>query len=104
MLNIGDLMDGDFSSYPEEAQEYLRNYTEKLRETLIDELVQDTYDKIMKSIEGGREEYKTILTEILARGHKGYENMTNRALIKLYLEKKNQVEFMALLEKLENQL
>ena len=71
---------------------------------LIDELVQDTYDKIMKSIEGGREEYKTILTEILARGHKGYENMTNRALINLYLEKKNQVEFMALLEKVENQL
>jgi hypothetical protein len=40
----------------------------------------------------------------LARGHKGYENMTNRALINLYLEKKNQVEFMALLEKVENQL
>lgn len=104
MLNIGELMEGDFSAYPEEAQEYLKNYTEMLREAIIDELVQDTFNKIMKSIEGGREEYKTILTEILAKGHKGYENMTNRALINLYLERKNEVDFMNLLEKVEKQL
>ncbi|NLM34359.1 MAG: hypothetical protein GX206_02885 [Clostridiales bacterium] len=104
MLNIGDLMEGNFSAYPEEAQEYLRNFTEKLRESLIEELIQDTYNKIMDSIADGREEYKTILTEILAKGHKGYENMTNRALLNIYLERKNEVDFMNLLEKVEKQL
>ncbi len=104
MLNIGDLMEGNFSAYPEEAQEYLRNFTEKLRESLIEELIQDTYNKIMDSITDGREEYKTILTEILAKGHKGYENMTNRALLNIYLERKNEVDFMNLLEKVEKQL
>lgn len=104
MLNIGDLMEGNFSAYPEEAQEFLRSYTEKLREALIEELIQDTYNKIMESIEGGKEEYKTVLTEILAKGHKGYENMTNRALLNLYLERKNEVDFMKLLEKVEKEL
>lgn len=97
-------MEGNFSAYPEEAQEYLRNFTEKLRESLIEELIQDTYNKIMDSIADGREEYKTILTEILAKGHKGYENMTNRALLNIYLERKNEVDFMNLLEKVEKQL
>jgi len=104
MLNIGDLMEGDFFAYPEEVQEYLRSYTEKLRDVLIEELIQDTYNKIMKSLEEGREEYKSILTEILAKGHKGYENMTNRALLNIYLERKNEVDFMNLLEKVEKQL
>ncbi|SCN24502.1 hypothetical protein N3C_1837 [Clostridium sp. N3C] len=104
MLNIGDLMEGDFFAYPEEVQEYLRSYTEKLRDVLIEELIQDTYNKIMKSLEEGREEYKSILTEILAKGHKGYENMNNRALLNLYLERKNEVDFMKLLEKVEGQL
>ena len=104
MLNIEDLMSGDFSAYPEEARHYLESFTEKLKECIKEELIAHTTDKILKSIEGGREEYKTILTEILENGHKGYNNMSMRNLLNLYLEKKNEEDFMKLLEKAAGEL
>jgi rubrerythrin len=104
LFNIEDLLSGDFSAYPEEAQVYVQSFSKMLRERLIEQLINDTAEKIFKSIEGGREEYKTILTEILENGHKGYKKMSTRALLNLYLEKKNEEEFIKLLEKVSSEL
>lgn len=104
VINIEDLLSGDFSAYPEEAQEYLKNFNEKLREYLIEELVGDVTQRIFKSIEGGKEEYRTILTEILERGHKGYNNMSTRTLLNIFLEKKDEESFIKLLERVSENL
>lgn len=104
MLNIEDLMSGDFSAYPEEVRSYLESFSERLKECLIEELVSHITNKILKSIEGGREEYMTILTEMLENGHKGYNNMSMRNLLNIYLEKKNEEDFLKLLEKAAGEL
>ncbi|WP_163192384.1 hypothetical protein [Clostridium thermarum] len=104
MFKIEDLMSGDFSAYPEEVQTYLQSFSELLREYLKEELIEDTLVKVFKSIESGSEEYKEILREILEHGHKGYKNMSTQTLLNLYLEMKNEEEFIKLLEKVSNEL
>lgn len=104
MFKIEDLMSGNFSSYPEEVQEFMKKYTEKLRENIIDELINDIADKMPKNIDESKEYFMNILTDILNKGYKGYCKMSTQALVNMYLERKNQEDFFRLMEKVDEQL
>lgn len=104
MFKLEDLMSGDFSSYPEEMQQYMKGFTEKLRELVIEELINDKADKIMKNLDKSKDYLIDVLSSILENGHKGYLNMSTRTLINLYLETKNEENFINLLEKVGAEL
>nr|MBK5235139.1 hypothetical protein [Clostridium sp.] len=47
MMEMGDIISGDFSAYPEETQVFMKEYTEKLRENIKDELIADIANKML---------------------------------------------------------
>ena len=99
-MNMQEIMSGDFSAYPEETQIFMKEYTEKLRENLKEELIQDISYKMLKDIDKSKDYFMNVLTDILDNGYKGLSKMTTQALIDTYLERKNQEDFFALLEKI----
>jgi transcription elongation factor GreA-like protein len=104
MFRIEDIITGDFSSYPGEAQKFMEIYTEKLRESLKHELVNDMTEKILGDIEKGNETFISVLTEVLENGSKGLNEMSTQKLINMYLERKDYEEFISLLEKVSNEM
>ena len=101
MLKIEDIISGDFSAYPKETQELMIKYTEILREHIKEELINDRANRMLKDIDKSNETFINILTEILENGSKGFNKMSTQALLNIYLENKNQDEFIKLLEKVE---
>jgi len=104
MVNIGDIISGDFSSYPEESQEFMRKYTEKLRENIKDELIKDIANRMLKDIDKSKDYFMNVLTEILDNGYKGLEKMSTTMLLDKYLESKSQEDFMKILEKVNDEV
>lgn len=98
MFKIEDILSGDFSAYPEETQQFMKDYTEKFREAIKEELTKDLADKMLKDVDKGNETFMNILTEILDKGCKGFNKMSTRTLLNPYLEKKSNEEFVKLLE------
>lgn len=99
MFKIEDILSGDYSKYPEELQRYMINFNEKLRENIKKELTNDIADKVMKDIDKSKEYLMNVLTDILEKGCKGYDNMSTRALLNTYLTSKSEEDFIKLIEK-----
>ena len=104
MMKIQDIISGDFSAYPEETQVFMRDYTEKLREIIKDELIKDISYKMLKDIDKSKDYFMNVLTDILDNGYKGFSKLSTQSLIDTYLERKNQEDFIALLEKVNDQI
>jgi len=102
-MKIEDIMSGDFSDYPEETQIVMKEYTEKLRETIKEELIQDISYKMLKDIDKSKDYFMNVLTDILDNGYKGLSKMSTQSLVDKYLEKKNEEDFFKLLEKVNEQ-
>jgi hypothetical protein len=104
MFNIKDLMTGDFSAYPEDAREFMIKYTEKMRESIKAELVEDMANRMLKDIDKSNETFVNVLGEILENGCKGFNTMSTEKLINIYLDRKDQEAFMKLLEKINEEI
>ncbi len=104
MIKFEDIITENFSAYPEETQEMMREYTENLREELKSEIINDRAEKMLKDIDKSNETFIKVLTEILENGSKGLNKMSTRTLIDMFLEIKNQLEFMKLLEKVNEKI
>lgn len=99
MFNIQDILSGEYSKYPADVQEFMKKYNERLRENIKLELRNDLAKRMLKDIDKSNETFMTILTEIVDNGCKGFNQMSTRALLNLYLERKSEEDFMRLLEK-----
>lgn len=104
MFKIDDLLSEDFSKYPEEIRGYLQNFSDNLREAIKEELVKHTANEMLKDLENDKENFIMKLSIMLNNGIKGYNNMSTRALLDLYLAAKKQEDFAALLERVSNEL
>jgi RNA binding exosome subunit len=104
MFNIQDIMSGNFSAYPEETQGFMKKYTEKLRESIKDEIIKEMADKMLKDIDKSKDYFLNVLTEILDNGYKGLDKMTTTMLLDKYLEGRNEEDFMKLLERVNEQV
>ncbi|MBZ9687712.1 hypothetical protein G9F72_015370 [Clostridium estertheticum] len=103
-MKIQDIMSGDFSAYPEETQIFMKEYTEKLRENIKEELIQDISYKMLKDIDKSKDYFMNVLTDILDNGYKGLSKMSTQALIDTYLERKNEEDFFVLLGKVNEEV
>jgi len=104
MMEIKDIISGDFSAYPEETQIFMREYTEKLRENIKEELIMDISSKMLKDIDKSKDYFMNVLTDILDNGYKGFSKLSTQTLIDTYLERKNEEDFFILLEKVNEQV
>ena len=104
MMKIEDIMSGNFSEYPEEMQIFMKEYTEKLRENIKEELIKDIANKMLKDIDKSKDYFMNVLTDILDNGYKGLSKMSTQSLIDTYLERKNEKDFFLLLEKVNEQV
>lgn len=104
MIKIEDILNGDFSKYPEDAQVYLKEFNERLREYIKAELTDEMANRMLKNVDKSNETFMSILTEILDNGCKGFNKMSTRSLINLYLEKKNEEAFITLLERVSDEV
>ncbi|MBZ9624024.1 hypothetical protein LGL55_00350 [Clostridium tagluense] len=103
-MNIQDIMSGDFSAYPEETQIFMREYTERLRESIKEELIKDISYKMLKDIDKSKDYFMKVLTDILDNGYKGLSKMSTQTLIDTYLERKNEEDFFVLLGKVNEEV
>ncbi|MBZ9608005.1 hypothetical protein G9F73_009325 [Clostridium estertheticum] len=104
MMEIQDIISGDFSAYPEETQIFMKEYTEKLRENIKEELIKDISYKMLKDIDKSKDYFISVLTDILDNGYKGFSKLSTQSLIDTYLERKNEEDFFILLEKVNEQV
>ena len=104
MMEIQDIISGDFSAYPEETQIFMKEYTEKLRENIKEELINDISYKMLKDIDKSKDYFINVLTDILDNGYKGFSKLSTQSLIDTYLEHKNEEDFFILLEKVNEQV
>lgn len=104
MFDIKDLMTGDYSAYPEDVREFLIKYTERLRENIKNELVDDMANRMLKDIDKNNEVFINVLTEILENGCKGFNEMSTEKLVNIYLDRKDQSAFMELLERVNEEV
>lgn len=104
MFKIEDILSGNYSSYPKEIQKFMRKYDEKLRENIKSELVNNMAEKMLRDIDKSKDYFINVLSDILENGFKGLDKMSTRTLLNMYLEKKNQEDFIKLLENVSNQL
>lgn len=100
MFKIDDILSEDFSKYTPEVQEYMKEYNEKLREKIMEGLTKELADRMLKDVDKSNETFMTILSEILENGCKGFNKMSTRTLLNIYLEKKSQEDFFNLLEQI----
>ncbi|WAG55200.1 hypothetical protein LL033_21745 [Clostridium estertheticum] len=103
-MEIQDIMSGNFSQYPEETQIFMKEYTEKLRENIKEELIKDISSKMLNNIDKSKDYFMNVLTDILDNGYKGLNKLSTQSLIDMYLERKNQNDFLILLEKVNEQI
>jgi hypothetical protein len=104
MINIQDILSGDFSKYSEEVQLYMKKYTEKLRENIKQELRDNLAGRMLKDIDKNNETFINILTEIVENGCKGFNKMSTRELLNIYLERKNEEDFFNLIDKVNSEM
>lgn len=104
LLKIEDIISGNYSEYPEEIQKYMKNYSELLREKIKAELVKSKADKMLKDINKSNETFIAVLSEILENGTKGYNKMSTKTLIEMYLNIKSPKDFAVLLESISNEI
>lgn len=103
-MKIQDIMSGDFSKYPEETQIVMKEYTERVRESIKKELIKDISNKMLKDIDKSKDYFINVLTDILDNGYKGLSKLSTQSLIDTYLERKNEEDFFLLLEKLNKEV
>lgn len=100
MTDIFGLLNTNLDNLNEEERRYVEEFTDKLKENIIEELVEVEAARMIKIAKQDREKFVEDLGQILMQGCKGFNKMPIQLLINIYLEKKTDVEFMNLLEKI----
>jgi hypothetical protein len=101
MMDIMKLLHNDTSDLSEEERIQAENFTEDLKEKLIEELVEFDADELIKKLHESKEEFIDSLGSILINGTKGYSKMSIDLLLNIYLSKKSNEDFINLIENIQ---
>lgn len=94
----------NFESYPEEVQEYMKLFSEKLRIKIKNELVKERANELLKELKRGEEDFVFALSTLLEDGFKGYKNISLKALLDIFLQNKNDEDFIKIIEEVNSEM
>lgn len=97
-MNIFKLLNNDISELSEEERGLAEDFNEALREKIIDSLVESEIDILIKELKFDEEVFRDKLSDIFINGKKGYKKMPTKTLIDIYLDKRDEGEFINLIE------
>lgn len=97
-MNIFRLLNNNIEDLNEEERVLAENFNEALREKLIDDLAEYEIDEFIKELKSDEESFRLKISDILVNGKKGYIKMPTKTLIDIYLDKKDEGEFINLIE------
>lgn len=95
-----ELMDKINTELSEEERIKAEEFNEKLKEKIIDELVEYESEELIKKYKKDKEAFIDSIYNLLVNGVKGYKNLNLKQLIELYIINKTQEDFASLLEEL----
>ena len=85
-----------------EEAEYAKRFDDLLREKVIDELVEFECNKLIEDMVNNKELFINKIEQIIINGKKGYKDMPTKTLIDIYIDKKNEGDFIYLIESIGN--
>lgn len=97
-MNIFKLLNNDISELSEEERVLAEDFNEALREKIIDSLVESEIDILIKESKFDEQVFRDKLSDIFINGKKGYKKMPTKTLIDIYLDKRDEGEFINLIE------
>ena len=101
-MNIFKLLNNDIQDLSEEERIFAESFNEALRNNIIDALVEYEIEELIKQLKDDEESFREKLSEIFINGKKGYNKMPTKTLIDIFLDKKDEGEFVNLIESINN--
>ena len=99
-MNIFSLLNNDTSELSEEERELVESFNEAIREKLIEALAECEINELINELNYDENAFREKLTDIFINGKKGYIKMPTKTLIVFFLDKKDEGEFINLIESL----
>lgn len=100
MIDFMKLLNNDTSDLSEKEKEQAEEFTNKLREKMIDELVKSEAEELINKLKNDKEEFIESIGFILTNGTKGYKKMSMQLLLHTYLNKRGNENFISLIEEM----
>lgn len=104
MVNIFKVLEGDYSSYSQKDKEYMINFSEKLKESIKNELVLERAEKLIEDLNKSKTQFIMNIEDLLEEGFEGFKTMSLKTLLDIYLEKRSDEEFINLIEKISSEI
>jgi len=101
-MNIFRLLNNDMEDLSEEERIFAESFNEALRNNIIDALVEYEIKELIKQLKNDEESFRDKLSDIFINGKKGYNKMPTKTLIDIFLDKKDEGEFINLIEGISN--
>lgn len=101
-MNIFKLLNNDIQDLSEEERIFAESFNEALRNNIIDALVEYEIEELIKQLKDDEESFREKLSDIFINGKKGYNKMPTKTLIDIFLDKKDEGEFVNLIESINN--
>ncbi|MDO5779993.1 MAG: hypothetical protein Q4Q02_05645 [Clostridium sp.] len=101
-MNIFRLLNNDIQDLSEEERIFAESFNEALRNNIIDALVEYEIEELIKQLKDDEESFREKLSDIFINGKKGYNKMPTKTLIDIFLDKKDEGEFINLIESVNN--
>lgn len=101
-MNIFKLLNNDIEGLSEEERVFAESFNESLRNNIIDALVKYDIEEFIKQLKEDEEGFRERLSDIFINGKKGYNKIPTKTLIDIFLDKKDEGEFINLIENISN--
>lgn len=101
-MNIFKLLNNDIQDLSEEERIFAESFNEALRNNIIDALVEYEIEELIRQLKDDEESFREKLSDIFINGKKGYNKMPTKTLIDIFLDKKDEGEFVNLIESIND--
>lgn len=100
-MDIMNLLHGNTEGLSEEEKAAVEEFSENLKEALIEDLVIAKEQHFIKTLQEDKERFKEEIRSLLVFGSKGYNKMPLEILINIYLEEIGDERFVKLINDLK---
>ena len=101
-MDIFKLLNNDIQDLSEEEKIFAESFNKALRNNIIDALVEYEIEELIRQLKDDEESFREKLSDIFINGKKGYNKMPTKTLIDIFLDKKDEGEFINVIESISS--